>query len=86
MLREASDQPRHFFERQQRRRAAAEVDRLDPFARAVLPPVRLDLDEERVHERPVGAARRGEVEVAVDAALRAEGDMDVESGHAVSGF
>ena len=69
-----------FVEVQQRGGAAADIDRLDGFV-AVLQGVVFDLGAERLHERGVRLLRRHEIEIAIDAALRAKRDMEVEAGH-----
>src|SRR5690606_16015967 len=77
---DGGDEAGHVFQRQERRGAAAEVERLDRLPTAELAAVRLDLHLQRADERTRVALRRDEVEVAVHAALLAEGDVDVEAG------
>jgi hypothetical protein len=74
------DDAGHVFQWQEGGGAAAEVERLDGLLRAELAAVRLDLRLQRADERAGVALRRDEVEVAVRAALDAEGDVDVEAG------
>src|SRR5690606_6641901 len=76
---------RNVLQREERRRAPAEVERLDRLPTAELPPVRLDLRLQRADERARVAPRRHEVEVAVRAALDAEGDVDVEASQGNAG-
>ena len=69
----------NFAQGQERGRASAEVERLDGFFRPKLPTVHFYFGNQLLGKGGKVVARGGEVEVAVHAPLRAEGDMNVNA-------